>query len=214
MTPICMFNALWFRPDGGAEQYAEYGAAVQPIMVDVGAELLFPFLPVQRSLEGGLDPDVVAFVRYPSQAAFDEMWRSDAYQRIAHLRTDAVNEAILTRCVMDPSDSQSPGPLASGIAVLNCLWFNDGGRATYDAYLAAAAPLVQAVGGHFVAPRLLPEQSLGSDFTPDLMFLGHYPSLAALSALVDSEDYKRPGGAGAIRTAALDRSATTILTVP
>lgn len=76
-----MFNALWFYPDGGAERYGEYGAAVMPILADVGAELVFPFLRVDRALEGGLDPDLVGFVRYPSWDAFNAMWRSDAYRR-------------------------------------------------------------------------------------------------------------------------------------
>ena len=214
MTAICMFNALWFRAGGGAEQYAEYGSAVQPIMADVGAELLFPFMPVHSSLEGGLDPDVVAFIRYPSRDAFDTMWRSDAYRKVAHLRTDAVTKTVLTQCAIEPSESQPLASLAPGIAVLNCLWFNEDGRPAYDAYLQAAAPLAQAVGGEFVAPRLLPEQSLDSTFTPDLIFLGHYPSFDALTALIGDDNYRASGGPGELRASSLSQSATTILIVP
>ncbi len=118
-----MLNALWLRPDGGAERYAEYGQAVLPILDDVGAELIFPFLPVTHALEGGFDPDLVGFVRYPSAEAFESMWRSDAYQRVAHLRTEAITKAVLTRCLIDPEDAPSVPQLPSGIAVFNALWF-------------------------------------------------------------------------------------------
>ena len=146
-----MFNALWFKPDGGAERYAEYGAAVQPIMADVGAELLLPFMAVERSLEGGLDPDMVAFVCYPSVEAFDSMWKSDAYQQVAHLRRDAITKAILTRCALDPSGPLQGVELPPGIAVLNALWFRAGAAATYARYLELAEPLVQLHGGYFCA---------------------------------------------------------------
>jgi uncharacterized protein (DUF1330 family) len=205
-----MFNALWFKSEGGAERYAEYGAAVQPIMADVGAELLFPFMTVERSLEGGLDPDMVAFIRYPSVEAFDEMWKSDAYQRVAHLRQDAMTKAILTRCVIDPAGPLQDAELAPGIAVLNALWFRPGGAATYARYLEQAEPLVQSRGGHFVLPRLLPQQSLAEDFVPDLMFLGYYPSNETLFEFVNSTAYQP---AAAVRAQAVDHSATTILRI-
>ena len=205
-----MFNALWFRPDGGAERYGEYGAAVMPILADVGAELLFPFLRVDRALEGGLDPDLVGFVRYPSWDAFNAMWRSDAYQAIAHLREEAITKAILTRCVIDPADAMPVPSLPPGIAVLNALWFRDGGAVAYDDYLEAARPLVEGRGGRFLSPRFLPEQAFGEDFVPDLLFLGYYPSAEVLFDLVDSVDYQAPS---TIRTAAVHHSATTVLTI-
>lgn len=205
-----MFNALWFHPDGGAQRYAEYGAAVMPILSDVGAELIFPFLPRERVLEGGLDPDLVGFVRYPSWDAFDAMWRSDAYQAIAHLREEAITKAILTRCTIDPADAAAATSLPPGIAVLNALWFREGGAATYDDYLEAARPLVEKRGGRFLSPRFLPEQALADDFVPDLVFLGYYPSVEVLLDLVGSDDYQAPS---AIRTDALLHSATTVLSI-
>src|SRR3954468_20389624 len=142
--PIAMFNALWFAPDGW-QRYGEYGGEVLPILADVGAELVTPFLTVDEPLEGGFAPDLVGFVRYPSAAVFHEMVTSDRYQRVAHLRTDAVHRAVLTRCTIDPPQSGA-AVLEQGIAVLNMLWFHDGGRERYDEYLAAAGPLVESAG--------------------------------------------------------------------
>ncbi|MCX2932546.1 DUF1330 domain-containing protein [Mycobacterium sp. CVI_P3] len=174
--PIAMFNTLWFRPDG-MQLYGEYGGEVLPILADVGAELVTPFLMVDEPLEGGFDPDMVGFVRYPSAAAFDDMVDSDRYRRVAHLRSDAVHRAVLTRCAIEPPD---PGAavLEPGIAVLNMLWFHDGGRQRYAEYLSAVKPLVEAAGGRF--------------------------------AVVTDPAYAE---VGALRTAAVRESATTILTV-
>ncbi len=36
-SPIFMLNALWFKPNGGKEKYAEYGAAVAPLLEKHGA---------------------------------------------------------------------------------------------------------------------------------------------------------------------------------
>lgn len=120
-------------------------------------------------------------MRYPSAAAFDEMWHSDAYRRVAHLCTDAVQRAVLTRFAIDPE---------SGVAVLNMLWFHNGGRQRYDEYRAAGQPRVENVGGRYVAPRFLPEQ--------------------AYDDVVNHPDYEQ---VSALRTAAVRRSATTILRV-
>ncbi len=207
--PIAMFNALWFRP-GGMERYGQYGGAVLPILADVGAELSTPFLTVDESLEGGFDPDLVGFVRYPSAQAFDEMWRSERYRSVAHLRTEAAHRAVLTRCAIVPPDS-GEAVLNSGIVVLNMLWFHEGGRDRYDEYLAAAAPLVEAVGGRYVTPRFVPDAAYDDDFVPDLIFLGNYPSKDAVFELVTGPAYAE---VSEIRTAAVQRSATTILRVP
>ncbi len=203
-----MFNALWFRPEGGAERYAEYGAAVLPILASVGAELLFPFLRVERALEGGLDPDLVGFVRYPSWEAFNAMWQSDAYQEIGHLREEAITKAILTQCSMEPADVSAVPTLPPGIAVLDALWFREDAVIGSDTYPEQARPSLEARGGTLLAPRLTPERSLGEDFLPDLMMLSHYPSLEALpdpTGKVASEPLS------ALRAAAVARSATTVL---
>lgn len=207
--PIAMLNALWFRP-GGAQLYGRYGEAVLPLLAEVGAELATPFLPVDDALEGGFDPDLVGFVRYPSVVAFDRMWRSENYQRIAHLRTDALHRAVLTRCAIDPPDIGA-AMLERGVVVLNMLWFHEGGRERYDEYLEAARPLVEAAGGRYVVPRFVPDSAYEDDVTPDLVFLGNYPSKEAVFAVVSDPGY---AAAAEIRTAAVARSATTVLRVP
>lgn len=207
--PVAMLNALWFKP-GGMELYGQYGEAVLPMLAEVGAELSTPFLQVEESLEGDFDPDLVGFVRYPSATAFDEMWCSERYRRVAPLRTDAVHRAVLTRCAIEPSDS-GEALLDSGVVVLNMLWFHEGGQQRYDEYLAAAAPMVEAVSGRYVFPRFLPDLAYGDDFLPDLVFLGNYPSKEAVFDLVTNPAYAE---VAEIRTAAVRRSATSILRVP
>jgi uncharacterized protein (DUF1330 family) len=205
-----MLNALWFKPNGGAERYAEYGAAVLPILEAVGADLLFPFLPVERALEGGLDADVVGFVRYPSRESFEAMFRGEAYQKISHLRETALEKAVLTRCSIDPPDGRPLGKLAPGVLILNALWFVPGGAALYEEYLSEAEPMVAARGGRLLSPRLRPEESLAEPFTPSLILLGHYPSAEAIFDLVSSPEYLT---AARVRARALVQSATTMLRV-
>ena len=159
MAAICMLNALWFKPDGGAQRYGEYGEAVMPILRDVGAELLFPPLSVEQPLEGDFDPDLIVLVRYPSSNAFDEMWRTEAYGKIGHLRTEAISKAVLTRCAIEPEDAAPVTELPPGSIIFEALTFADGGAATYEEYLRQTEPLVQSRGGGLLAPRLIPEQS-------------------------------------------------------
>ena len=210
MPPIAMFNALWFAPGDGPAAYAEYGQAVMPLIHDVGADVLFPPLGVDEALEGQFDPDLAFFVRYPSEEAFDAMWQSPAYAEISRLRRDALERAVLTRCAIDPPDA-APVELSPGVAVLNMLWFHEGGRARYDDYLEAARPHVEAVGGRYVTPRFVPDLAIEDSFTPDLIFIGNYPSRAALHSVVSSPDYL---GAATIRGEAVQRSVTTSLAVP
>ena len=203
-----MLNALWFKSGGGVARYREYGAAVQPLLESAGAELLFPFMPVSRSLDGGFDPDLVGFVRYPSREAFESMISSAGYKKVEHLRLEAIDKAVLTRCTIDPADAASVRELTDGVVVFNALWFETGGAATYDSYLQQASPLIEAIGGKLLTPRMVPEASLGEPFDPSLILLGYYPSEAALGELLSHLDY---AAASETRSQALSRSATTLL---
>jgi hypothetical protein len=40
-APVTMLNLLRFKPDGGRERYAEYGAAVTPLLEKAGARVVF-----------------------------------------------------------------------------------------------------------------------------------------------------------------------------
>ncbi len=210
MPPIAMFNALWFAPGDGPALYSQYAQGVMPIIHEVGADVLFPPLGVDEVLEGDFDPDLAFFIRYPSAEAFDAMWQSDAYAEISPLRSNALQRAVLTRCTIDPSGAE-PVELSPGVAVLNMLWFHPGGRARYDEYLGAASPHVEAVGGRYVAPRFIPERAIEGSFTPDLIFVGHYPSRDSLHTLITDPGYL---DAAKIRDEAVQRSVTTSLRIP
>jgi uncharacterized protein (DUF1330 family) len=206
MAAICMLNALWFKPDGGAQRYAEYGEAVMPLLRGVGAEMLLPMLPVVQTLEGGFDPDLILLVRYPSKDAFNAMWQTDAYSKIAHLRTEAITKAVLTRCALEPEDA-APIDFQSGSVLFEGLSFTPGGRPAYDEYLRQIGPLIEAQQGRLLSPRLLPERSMAEDFTPDLVLLSHFPSMEQLSAVAATDEYAK---AAVLRRKAVDHAATVV----
>lgn len=87
--PVTMLNLLAFRRDGGRERYAEYGAAVLPLLEKAGARLVFQG-EAGPGLLGGTSWDLVLLVEYPTRGAFIEMIQSADYQAIAHLRTEAL----------------------------------------------------------------------------------------------------------------------------
>lgn len=86
---VTMLNLLEFVPDGGRERYAEYGAAVTPLLEKAGAQVVFAGEPGPVLL-GDKSWDLVLLVEYPSRRAFLEMIGSEAYQAIAHLRSEAL----------------------------------------------------------------------------------------------------------------------------
>lgn len=93
-APVVMLNLLRFKPDGGEERYAEYGAAVTPLLEKAGARVVFlgeAALPLLG--EGGWDS--VLLVEYPTRGAFLEMIGSAEYQAIGHLRTEALEHGEL-----------------------------------------------------------------------------------------------------------------------
>lgn len=95
--PIYMLNAIWFKEHGGREKYQEYGAAAYPLLKKAGAEGLPRFYP-EEELVGQWDPDVFFVVKYPNKAAFESMISSPEYQKIKHLREDAIEKSLLIRC--------------------------------------------------------------------------------------------------------------------
>lgn len=86
---VTMLNLLEFVPEGGRERYAEYGAAVAPLLDEAGARVVFAGEPGPVLL-GEQSWDMVLLVEYPTRQAFLEMIGSEAYQSIAHLRTEAL----------------------------------------------------------------------------------------------------------------------------
>lgn len=92
--PVTMLNLLAFEPDGGRERYAEYGAAVLPLVAGVGGRVVFQG-PAAPALLGGDSWDLVVLVEYPTRGAFLEMIQSPRYREIAHLRTEALSRGEL-----------------------------------------------------------------------------------------------------------------------
>ena len=92
--PVVMLNLLDFKPAGGAERYAEYGRAVQPLLEKAGAKVLY----AGRAGAPVIGPskwDLVLLVEYPTRRAFLEMTSSPEYVEIAHLRTESLERSEL-----------------------------------------------------------------------------------------------------------------------
>jgi uncharacterized protein (DUF1330 family) len=93
--PVVMLNLLRFA-DGGAALYREYGAAVAPFLAAVGGEVVYAGDGGAALIaESGQAWDAVLLVRYPNRAAFMRMVMNPDYQKITHLRTSALREAVL-----------------------------------------------------------------------------------------------------------------------
>jgi len=99
--PVVMLNLLRFKPDGGEQRYAEYGAAVAPILERLGGRIVFAGSPA-TALLGGDSWDMVALVEYPTRQAFLDMIASEEYQAVGHMRTEALLEGELHP--MDPGE--------------------------------------------------------------------------------------------------------------
>lgn len=94
--PIYMLNLLRYRLDGGRERYAEYGAAAGRFLAGVGGEVVYAG-DCSTLVVGpdGHNWDAVLVVRYPSRAAFAEMVANPEYQQVTHIRTEALEDAVL-----------------------------------------------------------------------------------------------------------------------
>lgn len=92
--PVAMLNLLSFKPEGGRERYLEYGAAVLPLLEEVGGRVVFQG-EAAPALFGEESWDLVLLVEYPTRQAFLDMVRSPDYQAIAHLRTEALAKGEL-----------------------------------------------------------------------------------------------------------------------
>ena len=105
--PVYMLNLLEFLPDGGAERYAEYGAAVAPLFERAGGKPIFAGRPAESLIAEG-NWDMVLVVSYPTRQAFLDMVSSPEYQEIEHLRSEALQRSELR--AMDAMDAAAlPG---------------------------------------------------------------------------------------------------------
>lgn len=94
-APVVMLNLLRFA-DGGRARYREYTAAVAPFLARAGGVLVYAGDGSTALVaDDGQAWDAVLLVRYPSRTAFTTMITDPEYQRITHLRTTALKEAVL-----------------------------------------------------------------------------------------------------------------------
>lgn len=94
--PVVMLNLLRFKPDGGRESYARYSAALTDYLTRIGARVVYlGDAATQLVAPDGFDWDAVLLVEYPSRQAFSAMVADPEYQAVTHLRTDALEEAVL-----------------------------------------------------------------------------------------------------------------------
>jgi len=93
-TPVVMLNLLRFKAEGGRELYAEYGAAVTPMVERLGGRIVFAGNPAP-ALFGSASWDLVVLVEYPNRQAFLEMVGSEEYRAIGHLRSAALEASEL-----------------------------------------------------------------------------------------------------------------------
>ncbi|MDQ7037130.1 MAG: DUF1330 domain-containing protein [Anaerolineae bacterium] len=96
--PVYMLNALWFKPDGGREKYIEYMQAAAPLTAKYGSKLVPTALIPGTPIYGDFDADLVFFVEWSSMAVFQQFAQDPEYQKIAHLRTEAISKSILVPC--------------------------------------------------------------------------------------------------------------------
>lgn len=94
---VYMLNVLWFKPDGGAEKYAEYAAAAGPYVEKYGGRMTGGYIPTM-SLIGEWNPSMFFIVEWPSWEAFEKLPADPGYLAIAHLREEAITDSLLIRC--------------------------------------------------------------------------------------------------------------------
>ena len=97
-TPFLMLNALWFKPEGGAEMYRQYMKAAFPFTEKYGASAENISTP-QGDLFGDFDADLVFFVRWPDKQAFLNLISDPDYRKVARLRENAITKSYLVPCL-------------------------------------------------------------------------------------------------------------------
>ncbi|MCB1327058.1 MAG: DUF1330 domain-containing protein [Spirochaetales bacterium] len=92
--PVVMLNLLSFRGEEGRASYERYVEAVRPLLAAAGASPIF-FGDARAHLVSDESWDMVLMVRYPEPRAFLRMASSPEYQKISHLREEALERAGL-----------------------------------------------------------------------------------------------------------------------
>ena len=100
---VVMLNLLRFR-EGGRDSYEEYARQIRPFLDRVGATVVWlGDCGTPLVAPASHDWDAVLLVRYPSRRAFSAMVADPEYQAITHLRTQALEAAVLQPTVAQNS---------------------------------------------------------------------------------------------------------------
>lgn len=98
--PVVMLNLLRFAEDGRASYDAYARELVTTFLPRHGGEVLYAGDGSTALVaEDGQAWDAVLLVRYPSREAFSRMVADPEYQRVTHLRTQSLTEAVLQATV-------------------------------------------------------------------------------------------------------------------
>jgi uncharacterized protein (DUF1330 family) len=97
--PVVMLNLLRWRredPEAGRRSYRRYTEAFGALSGRFGAEVVYAGTGLTALVaEAGQAWDAVLLVRYPTRESFSKMVADPDYQKIAHLRSEALEEAVL-----------------------------------------------------------------------------------------------------------------------
>jgi uncharacterized protein (DUF1330 family) len=101
--PVVMLNLMRFKEGGGRESYEDYARRIQPFLEKVSAQIVFVGdLSTVLVAPDTHRWDTLLIVRYPSRQAFSSMVADPKYQEITHLRTEALEEAVLQATIPWP----------------------------------------------------------------------------------------------------------------
>jgi uncharacterized protein (DUF1330 family) len=96
---VVMLNLLSYK-EAGVDSYTQYAERIQPFLERVGASMVYVGDCSTTLVAPQRWPwDAVLLVRYPSRTAFSQMVMDPEYQEITHLRTEALDEAVLQATV-------------------------------------------------------------------------------------------------------------------
>lgn len=101
-TKVYILNALWFAPEGGSEKYAEYGAAVGPLVARYGGRIDVRAYVPQQALIGEFDADLVFFVQWPSLQVFQQFLKDPDLPAVSTIRSAAITKSLLIQCTEAP----------------------------------------------------------------------------------------------------------------
>ena len=92
--PVVLLQLLRFAP-GGRERYLAYAAAVQPILVRLGGQVLYAGEPGPPVIAGAEGWDGIVITRLPSRAVYLDMLADPQFQALAPQRRASLREMVL-----------------------------------------------------------------------------------------------------------------------